>query len=33
MWRRYSIVETEDMRDGLAKVLEFQAKAAEVKKA
>ena len=24
MWRRYSIVETEDLRDGFAKVLAFR---------
>lgn len=32
MWRRYSIVETDDMRDGLAKVLAFRAKATDAAK-
>ncbi len=26
MWRRYSIVETEDLRDGMAEVLAFRSR-------
>jgi hypothetical protein len=32
MWRRYSIIETEDLRDGLAKVLAFRSRDNQVGK-
>jgi integrase len=32
MWRRYSIIETEDLRDGLAKVLAFRSRDIQVGK-